>query len=70
MLSDSSALLVVGTSLEVYSIFRFIKAAHEQKKDIAIMNIGKTRGDQIANMKWEANLSNGLKEVYQILQNS
>lgn len=67
MVNDAKSILVCGTSLEVYSIFRFIKMAHEQQKDIAIMNIGKTRGDNLAILKWEANVSKGLTEVYRLL---
>lgn len=42
----SDALLVVGTSLEVFSAFRFVHAANAQGKPIAIINFGETRAER------------------------
>ena len=39
---------------QVYSGFRFIQRAVEQGKEIAIVNIGPTRGDKLANLKIDA----------------
>jgi len=50
-LLESDALLVIGSSLQVYSSFRFIITATEQKKPIAILNIGETRGDRFSTLK-------------------
>ncbi|CAF0827715.1 unnamed protein product [Adineta steineri] len=50
-LSKSDAVLVAGSSLEVMSSYRFILAAQEFKLPIAIVNIGKTRGDPTAKLK-------------------
>ncbi len=50
----SGALLVVGSSLMVFSGFRFARRAHETGKPIAIVNQGKTRADDIAAVKVEA----------------
>ncbi|GAC1351441.1 MAG: NAD-dependent protein deacetylase [Polyangiales bacterium] len=44
----SDVLLVVGTSLTVFSGFRFVLRAHELKLAIAIVNDGPTRGDAYA----------------------
>lgn len=50
-LEDSDALLVVGSSLMVYSGFRFVRLAHEAGKPIALLNRGHTRADSIAELK-------------------
>ncbi|RWS02676.1 NAD-dependent protein deacylase Sirt4-like protein [Dinothrombium tinctorium] len=44
---QSDSLLVVGSSLKVYSAYRFVDFAHERKKKIAIVNIGPTRADHL-----------------------
>ena len=49
----ADALLVVGSSLMVYSGFRFAKRAGETRKPIAIVNRGKTRADDLAHIKVE-----------------
>ena len=53
-LDDSEALLVIGSSLMVYSGFRFARLAHEAGQPIAILNQGKTRADDLAAIKVEA----------------
>ncbi|XP_069475846.1 NAD-dependent protein lipoamidase sirtuin-4, mitochondrial [Ambystoma mexicanum] len=50
-LEECDAVLVVGSSLQVYSGYRFIVAAHEQKLPTAILNIGPTRADHLASIK-------------------
>ena len=52
---EADALLVVGSSLTVWSGFRFVKRAAERRMPIAIVNIGPTRGDDLAMLKVEAN---------------
>ncbi len=44
LLDDADALLVVGSSLAVYSGYRFVKKAAACDKPIAIANLGQTRG--------------------------
>jgi len=53
-LTSSEALLVVGSSLMVYSGFRFARMAHEAGKPIAILNRGHTRADALASLKLDA----------------
>ena len=53
-LDRANALLVVGSSLQVYSGFRFCRRASELGKPIAIVNPGKTRADSLAQVKIEA----------------
>ena len=50
-LGRADALLVAGSSLMVYSGFRFVRLAHEARLPIAIINRGRTRGDDLAEMK-------------------
>jgi NAD-dependent SIR2 family protein deacetylase len=45
---EADALLVGGSSLTVWSGFRFVKRAAERRIPIAIVNIGPTRGDALA----------------------
>eukprot|EP00775_Hariotina_reticulata_P005530 gene5530-5765_t len=47
-------LLVVGSSLMVWSAFRLAKAAKEAGAKIAIVNVGPTRADDLATLKIEA----------------
>lgn len=54
LLSEAAALLVVGSSLTVYSGFRFVRRAHEQGLPIGIVNLGPTRGDALANARLSA----------------
>lgn len=53
-LEQSDALLVVGSSLMVYSGFRFARMAHEAGQPIALLNQGRTRADDLASLKIEA----------------
>ncbi|KAJ7999785.1 hypothetical protein DPEC_G00198030 [Dallia pectoralis] len=53
-LAESDAVLVAGSSLQVYSGYRFLLAAAEQKTPVAILNIGPTRADHIAVVKVNA----------------
>lgn len=50
---QADALLVVGSSLTVWSGYRFAKRAHERGAPVAIVNIGPTRADDLASLKIE-----------------
>ncbi|XP_077582237.1 NAD-dependent protein lipoamidase sirtuin-4, mitochondrial [Stigmatopora nigra] len=50
-LAESDAVLAVGTSLQVYSGYRFLLAASDRKIPIAIVNIGATRADHLSQLK-------------------
>lgn len=52
-LQASDALLVIGSSLMVYSGFRFARMASEAGLPIAILNRGRTRADDLAGLKIE-----------------
>jgi NAD-dependent SIR2 family protein deacetylase len=60
---EADALLVAGSSLTVWSGFRFVKRAAERGVPIAIVNIGPTRGDELAAVKIEANCGDVLAAV-------
>jgi len=50
-LEQASALLVVGSSLMVFSGFRFARAAARLSIPIALVNQGRTRADDLATLK-------------------
>lgn len=50
----AEVLLVLGSSLTVFSGFRFVRRAAEDGRPIAIVNVGATRGDALAHVKVEA----------------
>jgi NAD-dependent SIR2 family protein deacetylase len=50
----AEGLLVVGSSLMAYSAFRLCKAMVDQGKPVIAINLGKTRGDELLQMKIEA----------------
>ena len=56
MLGRASGLLVLGSSLTVFSGYRFVSRAAEQGKPVVIVNDGPTRGDADASLKVEARL--------------
>ena len=54
-LRRADALLAIGTSLQVYSGFRFCREANRLGKPIAIVNPGTTRADELATLRlWQA----------------
>ncbi|OYO29903.1 NAD-dependent protein deacetylase [Janthinobacterium sp. PC23-8] len=48
---DASALLVIGSSVMVYSSFRLCRMAAEAGKPLAAINLGKTRADDLLGLK-------------------
>ena len=50
-LSEAQALLVVGSSLMVFSGYRFCRAAREQYQPIAAINLGRMRADDVLTLK-------------------
>src|SRR5205823_729729 len=53
-LDGADGLLVCGTSLAVFSGFRFACRAAERGLPIAIVNLGETRADPLAELRVEA----------------
>ena len=60
-LAQAGSLLVAGSSLMVYSGYRFAKRASELNLPIAIVNRGKTRADSLATLRLHADCSDALQ---------
>ena len=52
-MDEASALLVIGSSVMVYSSFRLCRMAAESAKPVAAINLGKTRADELLAFKIE-----------------
>ena len=63
----ADALLVVGSSLMLFSGFRFARHAADQSKPIAIVNRGRTRADDLATLKVEADCGDVLQASAEML---
>ena len=57
LVDQADALLVAGSSLTVFSGYRFVRHAAAQHKPIAIINRGPTRGDEQATVKVDSGCS-------------
>jgi NAD-dependent SIR2 family protein deacetylase len=57
----SDAILVVGSSLMVYSGYRFATAAADAGKPIAAINLGRTRADDILTLKISERCADALR---------
>lgn len=62
-LRQAKALLIVGSSLMVFSGYRFCKLAKEQGKPVAAINIGRTRADDKLDLKIPESCSTVLNSV-------
>jgi NAD-dependent SIR2 family protein deacetylase len=62
-LARADALLVAGSSLMVYSGFRFVRLAHDLGLPIAIVNRGRTRADEFAALKVEGDVGTLLSDA-------
>jgi len=62
-LDGSDGVLVVGSSLMVFSGYRFCLAAAQMGKRVALVNRGKTRADEIAHVKVEGDCGDVLHEL-------
>lgn len=67
LLDEAEALLVVGSSLTVFSGFRFVRRAAERALPIAILNQGPTRGDGHATLRLDASIGDVLPQVRLLL---
>ena len=57
LVDQADALLVAGSSLTVFSGYRFVRHAAARRQPIAIINRGATRGDDLATVKVETGCS-------------
>jgi len=60
-IAHADAMLVVGSSLMIYSGYRFVTAAADAGKPIAAINLGRTRADDILTLKIEDRCANALR---------
>jgi NAD-dependent SIR2 family protein deacetylase len=60
-LGRANAVLVVGSSLMVYSGYRFVDQASRQGKPIAAISLGRTRADEMLSLKVEAHCEEALR---------
>lgn len=67
LFGEAEVLLVVGSSLAVYSGRRFIYRASEQEMPIGIINVGPTRADELAAAKVEGQVGVVLPRVAEAL---
>lgn len=64
---EGDVLLVVGSSLTVYSGRRFVYRARKEGVPIAIINLGPTRADEMATVKVEGRVGSVLPRVAEAL---
>jgi NAD-dependent SIR2 family protein deacetylase len=66
-LQRSSLLVCIGTSLTVFSGFRFCRAASRQGIPVALINRGRTRADELATCAVDANCADALQQLTKLL---
>lgn len=67
MLDEADVLLVVGSSLTVFSGYRFVLGAEKRSIPVAIVNIGETRGDRHADVLLQARCSLAMARLAEVL---
>lgn len=60
---EADALLVVGSSLMVGSGYRFVRRAARREVPVAVVNLGRTRGDDAAGLKIESRCGEVLPDL-------
>jgi NAD-dependent SIR2 family protein deacetylase len=66
-IAHADAMLVVGSSLMVYSGYRFVTAAVNARKPIAAINLGRTRADELLTLKIEDRCANALRALTSLI---
>ncbi len=66
-LESADGMLVVGSSLMVYSGFRFVQRAAERALPVAALNLGRTRADELLSLKVEAPIGPALERLAGLL---
>ncbi|MFP2929295.1 NAD-dependent protein deacetylase [Pyxidicoccus sp. 3LG] len=67
LVEEGDALLVVGSSLAIFSGYRFLVRASERRMPIAILNIGECRGVELADVRVEARAGDVLPRLAEAL---
>lgn len=68
LLDEAEVLLVVGSSLTVFSGFRFVRRAAERNLPVAIVNLGATRGDDLARIRVDAHAGEALPRLFEAVR--
>jgi NAD+-dependent protein deacetylase sirtuin 4 len=68
MLDAADALLVAGTSLAVYSGYRFLRHARDRGIPIGLVNVGESRGSDVVDVWVEARVGSVLPRLVQRLE--
>ena len=63
LVDEADALLVVGSSLMVFSGLRFVRRALESETPVVIVNRGRTRADELNITKVDADCVDALHEL-------
>jgi NAD-dependent SIR2 family protein deacetylase len=69
LMDDADALLVIGSSLMVFSGYRFCRLAAQAGKPIAAINLGKTRADDLLALKVASSAEHVLPALLRQLNN-
>lgn len=67
LFDEADVLLVVGSSLTVFSGRRFVYRAVERDVPVGVLNLGPTRADDVATVKLEARLGEALPAIAEAL---
>ncbi|XP_030379092.1 NAD-dependent protein deacylase Sirt4 [Scaptodrosophila lebanonensis] len=70
MVYDSDGLLVLGSSLLVFSGYRIVLQTKDLKLPVAIVNIGETRADHLADIKISAKCGDVIPKLFDFRKNS
>lgn len=60
LFDEADVLLVVGSSLAVFSGYRFVRRAKDRGMPVAILNLGESRGDSLADVRIEGDCTSVL----------
>jgi NAD+-dependent protein deacetylase sirtuin 4 len=67
LFDQAEVLLVAGSSLTVFSGYRFVRRAAERGVPVGIVNLGSTRGDALAQVHVDARVGLALPELARAL---
>lgn len=67
LLASADVLLVTGSSLTVYSGFRFVREAAQNMQPVGIVNLGATRGDDLAQVHVDGRTGQVLPQIARAL---
>ena len=68
MVDEAGLLLVTGSSLAVFSGYRFVQRAVARAIPLAIVNLGPTRADSLARLRIEGRLGDTLTRLVAVIE--